>query len=403
MRRIRPSLLAAYDEWIERAEEAYARQVWSDEFCRSHAEMVNSLCALSSERRRSVAAGAPHEGRSLREAVWQRRKTVLYRYLPLPFVGCARPRPVLICYAQVNRPYLLDLEPQCSLVRRLSACGFTVYLLDWGYPDESDRHTRLDEYLEGHLGGCVTHILETERVCGIDLIGVCQGGTLSLCYAAAHPANIANLVLMVTPVDFHTPEDLLSRWARGLDPQLIRRAGNIPGAALSATFLALAPFRLMHQKYVHLMASGPIAADVERFLLLERWLFDSPDQPAMAFSQFLQWFYQENRLLEGKLALGRGAVRLRRIRQPVLNVYATKDRIVPPAASRALRGRVGSGDYSELPVASGHIGLFVSRRTGIDVPGAVSAWLAERGERPHSPKAPISPAANISSRAQRAM
>ncbi|MGH8291513.1 MAG: alpha/beta fold hydrolase [Steroidobacteraceae bacterium] len=384
-------LLAAYDRWIEQAEEAYARQAWSEDFCRAQAKLVDSLCQLSIERCRAGANGtgrdaaAPEDGVaryggcSLREAVWRRGRTVLYRYRALPFVRIARPRPVLICYAQVNRPYVLDLEPRCSLVRRLVARGFTVYLIDWGYPDHSDSRTPLGDYLERDLGGGIAHILDGESVARLDLIGICQGGTFSLCYTAMHPDRIANLVLMVAPVDFKTPVDLLSRWASGLDPQLIRRAGNVPGAALSAAFIALTPFRSLQQKYVHLLAKGPNAVDLERFLQLERWVFDSPDQPATAFSQFLQWFYQENRLLADKLALGGERVRLGRIRQPVLNIYATRDRIVPPAASRALRGRVRSRDYTELPVASGHIGVFVSERTGLDVPAAVSGWLAARG------------------------
>lgn len=394
---LRADLLAAYDGWIEKAEQAYASQAGSEAFCRAQAKLVNSLCELSlrrSRRERAAladaarakpegAAGAPLEsaadgGCSLRDAVWQRGRTVLYRYRPLPFVSGARPRPVLICYAQVNRPYVLDLEPRCSLIRRLAASGFTVYLIDWGYPDHADSRRPLEDYLERHLGGCITRILAAEAVAKLDLIGICQGGTLSLCYTALHPGRIGNLVLMVTPVDFKTPADLLSRWARDLDAQLIRRAGNLPGAALSAAFLALTPYRSLQQKYVHLLARNPKAADLERFLRLERWVFDSPDQPAAAFSQFLQWFYQENRLLAGRLALAGERVRLRAIRQPVLNVYATKDRIVPPAASLALRGRIGSRDYTEMAVASGHIGVFVSERTGLEVPGAVSAWLAAR-------------------------
>ena len=51
----------------------------------------------------------------------------------------------------------------------------------------------------------------------INLLGICQGGTFSLCYAALHPERVANLVTMVTPVDFHTPDNLLTRWIRHVD------------------------------------------------------------------------------------------------------------------------------------------------------------------------------------------
>lgn len=370
--------LATYDEWVECAERAYGRQVRSAEFCSLQAELINALFAVRATSHRAPPAKAQTAGCSLREAVWRRGKAVLYRYLPLPFAPRTYPRPLLICYAQINRPYVLDLEPERSLIQRLVAAGLTVYLIDWGYPDDADCDTPLAEYLARGLGGAIAHVLATERVPALDLLGVCQGGTFSLCYAALHPRQIANLVLMVAPVDFQTPADLLSQWVRGLDTGLIRRAGNVPGAVLNAAFLALAPFRLLQQKYVHLLSSHPSPAELERFVRLESWIGDSPDQPATAFAQYLRCFYQENRLLLGKLTLGNQRVRLERVRQPILNIYGTQDRIVPPEASMALRDRTGSRDYAELPVETGHIGMYVSRRAGLEVPQRISEWLAER-------------------------
>ena len=370
--------LATYDEWVECAERAYARQVRSAEFCSLQAELINTLFAARAANPLAPSAETQTTGCSLREPVWRRGKAVLYRYLPLPFAMRTHPRPLLICYAQINRPYVLDLEPQRSLIRRLNAAGFTVYLIDWGYPDEADRNTPLADYLARGLGGAVAHVLAAERVPALDLLGVCQGGAFSLCYAALHPRQIANLVLMVAPVDFHTSGDVLSQWVRGLDTELIRRAGNVPGAALNTAFLALSPFRLLQQKYVHLLSSHPSPAELERFVRLESWIGDSPDQPAAAFTQYLRDFYQENRLLLGKLTLGSQRVRLEHVRQPILNIYGTQDRIVPPEASMALRGRTGSRDYEELPVPTGHIGMYVSRRAGLEVPQRISTWLAER-------------------------
>ena len=370
--------LATYDEWVECAERAYARQARSTEFCSLQAELINTLLAARVANHRAPQTQTQTAGCSLREPVWRRGKVVLYRYLPLPFALQAHPRPLLICYAQINRPYVLDLEPERSLIRRLVAAGFTVYLIDWGYPDEGDRNTPLADYLARGLGGAVAHVLATERVPALDLLGVCQGGTFSLCYTALHPQQIANLVLMVAPVDFQTSGDLLSQWVRGLDTDLIRRAGNVPGTALNTAFLALAPFRLLQQKYVHLLSSHPSPAELERFVRLESWIGDSPDQPATAFAQYLRCFYQENRLLRGDLTLGTRRVRLEHVRQPILNIYGTQDRIVPPGASMALRHRTGSRDYEELPVETGHIGMYVSRRAGLEVPQRIGTWLTER-------------------------
>src|SRR5260370_33581653 len=172
-------------------------------------------------------------GCSLKAEVWRQDKVVLYRYLPLPFIQPARAKPVLICFALVNRPYILDLQTDRSLIRRLLAAGLEAYLIDWGRPDEPDRDIELYEYIDGYMQSGVRHVLSGHGSGALNLIGVCQGGTFSLCYCALNPQHVANMVTMVTPVDFHTPDNLLSKWVRHLDMDLIRRAGNISGAMLT--------------------------------------------------------------------------------------------------------------------------------------------------------------------------
>jgi polyhydroxyalkanoate synthase len=321
---------------------------------------------------------ARQPGCSEAEVVWRKDKAILYRYLPLPEVKPARAPPLLICYALVNRPEVLDLEPDRSLVRQLLAAGLDVYLLDWGRPDHSDRHLELVDYIERYLDGGIRYLRKAHRVPAINLLGVCQGGTFSLCYCALHPKNIARLVTMVTPVDFQTPEDLLSKWTRRLDTDTIRQAGNVSGAVLNGMFLALRPFRLMQQKYVHLLESHADPAALETFCRMERWIFDSPDQAATALTQFVRWFYQENRLVRGTLQLGGKRVDLRKIQQPVLNIYADQDHIVPAAASVALREHLPTRNYSEMRVETGHIGMYVSRRCQNSVASKVATWLLER-------------------------
>lgn len=340
---------------------------------------------LEFNRRAAAAATRLHEassaagGCSLKSEVWRQGKVVLYRYLPLPFIQPARAKPVLICFALVNRPYILDLQTDRSLIRRLLAAGLEVYLIDWGRPDEADRDVELYDYIEGYLGGCVRHVLEANACGELNLIGVCQGGTFSLCYCALNPEHVANLVTMVTPVDFHTPDNLISKWARHLDMDAIGRAGNIPGALLTGLFASLAPFRLMHQKYVKLLNPVPDVSEAETFVRMERWIFDSPDQVAAATTQFVQWFYQQNRLIHGTVELGGRRVNLQQIRQPVLNIYARRDHIVPPSAVTALRHYIGSRDYTEEMVDTGHIGLYVSRAAREHVPARIASWLRNRG------------------------
>lgn len=315
-------------------------------------------------------------GCSPKEAVWSCGKTTLYRYAPL----AARPsaRPLLICFALVNRPYVLDLQPERSLVRRLLEAGRDVYLIDWGDPDDADRHIDLEQYIEMHLGGSIQHIRARHAGEPLDLLGVCQGGVLSLCYAALHAEAVANLITLTTPVDFHTPENLLSKWVRGIDTALLERCGNVPGELLNGLFLALMPLRLTQQKYVRLLTSNPEIRTIEDFVRMEKWIFDSPAQTGAALAQFVRWFYQENRLVRDELTIGTRPVSLRRIRAPLLNLYALEDHIVPASASAGLGQHIGSRDYTGCGIATGHIGMYVSRAAGAAVPDRIISWLKAR-------------------------
>ena len=317
------------------------------------------------------------EGCTPRNEVLRRGKTVLWRYASeSPQAGLA---PLVICYALVNRPYMLDLQPDRSLIRGLAASGLDVYLVDWGYPDRGDSHLSLDDYVNRHLGACIDHVRAAHGVAAVNLLGVCQGGTMSLCHAALHPGRVRNLVTMVTPVDFHTDDNLLSRWVRKVDvDRLVEVLGNVPGALLNAAFLALMPLRLTVRKYAGLADIADDRAALENFLRMERWIQDSPDQAGTAFREFIRGFFHENRLLEGGLEIGGHAVDLRRITCPILNIYASQDHLVPPAASRALEGLTGSRDYSAFEFDGGHIGIYVSRSAQELLPRTIAQWLLSR-------------------------
>lgn len=316
---------------------------------------------------------------SPKDPVYREDKLVLYRYRP------QREKistvPLLIVYALVNRPYMTDLQKDRSIVRGLLEQGIDVYLIDWGYPDGADRFLDLEDYVNRYIARCVDFVCKRHGLPSINLLGICQGGTLSLCYSALHPERVRNLIVMVTPVDFHTPDNTLSQWYRDLDVDLmVDTLGNIPGELLNWSFLSLKPFRLTGQKYVDM---ADIMDDEERlknFLRMEKWIFDSPDQPGELFRQFIKHFYQENRLIKGTLEIGGRTVDLKRLTMPVLNVYATEDHLVPPSASIPLEKCVGTRDYSTLVFPGGHIGIYVSSRSQKEIPPAIAEWLGSRSQ-----------------------
>jgi len=323
--------------------------------------------------------GLPPVGAAPREQILADDNVRLYRYGSGGKPEQPSSPPLLIVYALVNRPYMADLEDGRSLIQGLLAAGLDVYLVDWGYPEKADRLLTLEDYLEGYLLRCIHEVLEVSGSDSLNLLGICQGGVFSLCITALYPHLVRNLVTMVTPVDFQTADNRLSRIVRRIDVDaLVDAFGNVPGSLLNATFLSLSPYRLGSQKYVHLADILEDERALRSFLRMERWIFDSPDQAGEAFRQFAKATFINNSLIRGEMRLGEQTVDLGAIRQPVLNVFGTRDHLVPPSSSRALARVVGSSDYSELPFDGGHIGIYVSARAQSEIPPAIGTWLRAR-------------------------
>ncbi|MCB1622547.1 MAG: class III poly(R)-hydroxyalkanoic acid synthase subunit PhaC [Thiothrix sp.] len=340
-------------------------------------EMVQFTERLAAGLARLGGAQVPEPWATPFKVVYQ---TSLCRLLYFSARGAVVPEsaPLLIVYALVNRPYMLDLQSGRSFVQGLLDAGQAVYLIDWVSPRRSDRYVGLEDYILGDIHACVAWLCARYQVPALDLLGVCQGGVFSLCYAALKPTAVRNLVLMVTPVDFHTPDNALSHAFRQVDAErLVAAWGNIPGQLLQQAFQGLKPFRLGSEKYLDALNGLQDEAALQNFLHMEQWINDSPDLAGEAFRQFTRDFFQANALVQGQVHIGGQPVVLQHVTCPVLNIYGLQDHLVPPAASRALAGLTGSTDYTELAFDGGHIGIYVSRRARL-IPPAIGRWLAAR-------------------------
>src|SRR6478609_10437815 len=122
--------------------------------------------------------------------------------------------PVLVCFALVNRPYILDLQPDRSVVRQLLKRGFDVYLIDWGIPTAADRTLRIEDYVCGFLKNVANFVCSHSNSPKLNLLGYCMGGTMSTMYTALYQEQVKNLILMAAPIDFGGDEGLLNLWTR---------------------------------------------------------------------------------------------------------------------------------------------------------------------------------------------
>ncbi len=348
----------------------------------------------------------PHDfsvGTTPSEIIYTEDKMKLIHYIPT--VEKPYPVPVLIVYALVNRYYILDLQPDKSVIKKLLDDGFDVYIIDWGYPSGADRYLTLDDYVNGYINNAVDKIRERSGLDKITLLGVCQGGTFSVMYAALHPEKVENLITLVAPVNFDTDKGLLHIWAKSLDvDKVVDYYGIVPGDFLNGGFLLTDPFRLMIDKYVGLFDRIECDTDdeacklrneetVKNFLRMEKWIFDSPGQAGETLRQFFKDCYQKNLLIKNKMRLNGKKINLKNITMPLLNVMAEFDHLVPTDASIPLTEAVSSSDKETLVFPTGHIGIFVGSKSQKEVCPRIAEWLKPRSlldgtgeEKPESAK-----------------
>lgn len=341
---------------------------------------ITELTAKATQNFSQLRESQVQFGESPKEEVYREDNLVLYRYKSM--VKKPYEVPLLIVYALVNRPYMVDLQEDRSLVRNLLALGIDVYLIDWGYPKRNDRWLTIDDHVNTYIANCVDAICKQHSLDKINLLSICQGGSLSLCYTALHPDKVRNLITMVTPVDFNVSEGLLNLWAgctygsqsMNVDT-LIDAQGNVPGDFMNFGYLLLKPFQLNVDKYLGLTDILDDEAKLINFLRMEKWIFDSPDQAGETIRQFLKDFYQDNKLIKGEIMLGGQRVDLKNITMPVLNIYAEEDHLVPSKSTLALKDYVGTKDYTVVSYPVGHIGMYVSGKVQKELPPVISKWL----------------------------
>ncbi|MBV1870033.1 MAG: class III poly(R)-hydroxyalkanoic acid synthase subunit PhaC [Gammaproteobacteria bacterium] len=314
-------------------------------------------------------------------------KTTLYRYKAIADQKIGQP--VLIVYGLIGRQSMTDLQENRSLVRNLLAEGIDVYTVDWGEPNRADKWLTIDDYIDGYMDECIDFIREETNYDAINLMGICEGGTFSVSYACLYPEKVHNLLLAITPIDFHADQEenrfdhgLLNVLTRSWDSEtidkLIDANGCMPGELMGYFFQMMTPIRSLTKYNLDLIDVAQNDDSLINFLRMEKWIADRPDHPGEAAKQWFKDYYQENKLIKNEIIINGQQVDLKKLEMPVLNIFALQDHIIPPDCSSALSRHVGTTDYTEMALNAGHVGLFVSGRSqAILAPGIVN-WLMER-------------------------
>ena len=285
----------------------------------------------------------------------------LIEYAPLtPKVHA---RPMLFVPPCINKYYILDLQPENSVIRYTALQGHRTFVVSWRNPDESMKAMGWDDYIEQ---GPITAIREVQAISGSDtlnMLGFCVGGTLlstALAVLAArgqHPAE--SVTLLTTLLDFESTgildifidETMVQMREMTLGAQSPGGAGLLKGKELATTFSFLRPNDLVWNYVVgnYLKGEAPQPFD------LLYWNGDSTNLPGPMYCWYLRHTYLQNELkIPGRLTVCGEKVDLGAIRAPVYIYGSREDHIVPwQAAYRSVPLLHGKRRF--VLGASGHI------------------------------------------------
>ncbi|MBQ4347639.1 MAG: class III poly(R)-hydroxyalkanoic acid synthase subunit PhaC [Firmicutes bacterium] len=314
-----------------------------------------------------------------KELVFQLDKMMLYHYKPQ--VKKPLSTPTLITYALMNKQYIMDIQQDKSFVKRLLELGLDLYIIDWGYATPEDIYVTMEDYVEGYLGSAIDFIRETTGHDSINLIGKCQGGTFSAIYSSLHPEKVKNLVTIAAPFNFDIEDGLLFKWSKHMDIDLLVDAyGMVPGDFLNMSFIMLAPYNLSVGKYISVVDTFDDPKALGEFLRMEKWIFDSPNQAGENYRKWMKDLWQDNKLYKGEFYLGDKKIDLKNITMPLLNIYGTKDNLIPMSASIPLNSMVGSTDQSSASFPIGHAGIVASTLSQKEIAPKVANWIKDHSK-----------------------
>jgi polyhydroxyalkanoate synthase len=304
--------------------------------------------------------------------------------------------PLLIFPPWINKFYILDLQPKNSMIRWLSAQGFTVFVCSWVNPDKDKAGFGFDDYLEKGIYRASQKVMEQTGQDRVNTVGYCIGGTLvgsALAHMAARGDKRINAnTFFAAQHDFAEAGDLLlftdEHWLNEIEQKMDAAGGVLPGAAMADTFNALRANDLIWSFFVsnYLMGKDPPAFD------LLFWNADQTRMPKALHMDYLRSMYGKNALAKGEITMGGERLDLSKVTIP-LYFQASREDHIAPMNSVYRSARAFSNAAVTLTLAgSGHIAGVVNPPSANkyqhwindQLPETLAEWQAGAVEHPGS-------------------
>ena len=328
------------------------------------------------------------------QVVWRDELFELIQYAPS--TESQHEIPLLIFPPWINKFYIMDLQPANSLIRWLSAQGFTVFVCSWVNPDRDKAGFGFDDYLEKGIYRAVEKTLEQAGTKQLNAVGYCIGGTLfgaGLAHMAAKgDERIAAATFFAAQHDFAEAGDLLlftdEHWIAEIERQMDAAGGVLPGAAMAETFNALRSNDLIWSFFIsnYLLGKDPPAFD------LLFWNADQTRMPKTLHLDYLRQMYGANALAKGQFEIGGLTADLSKVEIPLYFQASREDHIAPMNSVYRSAKLFGAKDVTFTLAGSGHIAGVINAPaakkyqhwTNPALPATLAEWQADAVEHPGS-------------------
>ena len=304
-------------------------------------------------------------------------------------------RPFLFVPPCINKFYILDLQPENSLIRHVVQQGHRTFVVSWRNADASIEHKTWDDYIEE---GAVTAIKVVQEITGaskINALGFCVGGTIlgtALAVLAARGQKpVASATFLTTLLDF-SDTGILDLF---IDESMVKqremqmgKGGLLKGQELATTFSFLRPNDLVWNYVVGNYLKGETPPPFD----LLYWNSDSTNLPGPMYTWYLRNTYFENNLVKpGKCTVAGEKVDLSKVDIPVYLYGSREDHIVPIGGAYASTRHL-PGKKRFVMGASGHIAGVInppaknkrSYWTNDKLPATADEWMKSAKEHPGS-------------------